>query len=298
MPTGRTEAFYWGLLGVLVTVVCILLTRQITHVDRGAMHEIGVAFDAEPAAGAVGVTLDNLEQHRFEVPIVAVTDYDELLFIITPGTRTVTVYGAQPFEMSCAYAPDVQSAAGLATFVAMVRRDPLTSIVDRGQATPQPLGLSDSVLPLTPHSVWGVVLTIPPSLRARLQRTTFAQAVIRCSFAKAIVAAPTFSGRSTIVALPKANSGIVALDMSAFDGISDVRFGGGITTPNSGDQLRILDPKDRLTRIQWSDEAALEQRDIILVLIGGLAAIAAATFIEALRPAVKSRATPGDAPAP
>lgn len=300
MESHRTESFYWGALGVVVTVVCIWLTRLITHIDHNAVHEIGVAFEAVQPRDVARVTIGNLEARRFAIPVIAPTDYNELLFIITPGTRSVTVYGAEPFEMSCAYVDEVRSAAALPTFVALVRNEQLTPIVDHAQAVAERLsqiaGL-DAVVTLATRHVWSISLPVPPSLRAKLDRAALAQAVIRCSFAKPIVASPTFTARSVIIALPDVNAGTVAVDMAAFDGIDDVRFGAGITNPNQGVQVRILDTKDRLVRIEWADEAALEQRDIILVLIGGLAAVAAAMFIESMRPAVKRRA-PGDGPAP
>jgi hypothetical protein len=281
-----------------VTVVCVALTRLITHVDRDAVHEIGVAFRIERPAGSVPITVANLLAHRFEMPRLALTDYNEMLIIIPPGTTSITVYGAAPFEMSCAYSDEVQIAAALPTFLGAVRKGPLTSIADRVTAAPQTLALgigTDSTI-LATRRVWGTLLRVPPSVRAKLQRTPLAQAVVRCSFAQSIVAAPTFSGRSVIVAVVDTRTGTVALDMSAFDGVDGLRFGGGVATANGGDQLRILDAQDRLVRVEWNDEAALEERDIILVLIGGLAAVAAATFIESLRPVVKSRAVPGDAP--
>jgi hypothetical protein len=41
--------------------------------------------------------------------------------------------------------------------------------------------------------------------------------------------------------------------------------------------------------VEWTDVAALERRDIILVLIGAISAIAAAMAIEAIRPVVERR---------
>jgi hypothetical protein len=299
MLTQRSEAFYWGLLGIFVAVVCVVLTHLVTHIDRGAVYQVGVAFNARNPTGAVAVSIPNLELHRFEIPILAPTNYDELLFIVTPATTSVTVYDSDPFEMSCAYSGDVQAAAALPTFVGLVRKEPLTLLGDHITGVPAKLTLvagSNSVTRLATRSVWSAELLLPPGLRANLQRTELARAVIRCSFAKPIVAAPTFSDRSIVVALPDSNTGTVALDMSAFDGVENVRFAGGVSNPNGGDEVRILDAKDRLVRIEWADQAALEQRDIVLVLIGGLAAIAAAAFIESMRPAVKKRSVPGGAP--
>ncbi len=101
--------------------------------------------------------------------------------------------------------------------------------------------------------------------------------------------APTFTERAITVRAQTGLGGAVFLDVSALEDVDDLRFSGGLQAPLGGDRTRILYAGDDIVSAEWVDVAAQEQRDIVLVIIGALSAIAAATVIEAVRPVVERR---------
>jgi hypothetical protein len=101
---------------------------------------------------------------------------------------------------------------------------------------------------------------------------------------------PTFTERAVTVRANTGSGGAVVLDVSALQDVDDLRFSGGLQAPLGGDRTRLLYGGDDIVSAEWVDVAAQEQRDIILVIIGALSAIAAAMAIEAIRPAVERQA--------
>lgn len=294
----RPAEFYWGLLAALVTLLCVFLTHLITHVDSHARRSIGFSIENDRPIDLLGLrpSAKDLESIRFTIPRVALVDYKQALFIITPGVRSVSMYAEEPLHVSCGSSAQIEASAPTHFFSELAKAPGLEPLPVRFDASPSVVPLRDdplSGLPAVKEQLWKAAFDVPADLRAKLAHTPDGQALIRCEFADSLAASPTFSGRFLMAGIPLVNTGIVALDLSAFDGISALSFGGGIAVPVSGDRVRFLDPDDRLVTAEWTDEAAAEQRDVILVLIGGLAAVAAAMAIEAIRPSVERRARGG-----
>lgn len=290
----RSARFYWGALTLLVTLVAVLLTRLITHVDSGANRSLGIAFDERNPLELSNTPSDlrALDRWRFEVPRVAITGYDEFLLIVTPNTRSVAIFEDAPVALSCAFSNDVESKLAAPSFVRIVKRMPLTPLALRFQNFPLANALRASGLsglPAIRQNLWRTFIAVPQSLRAALRRIAGGEAVIRCRLPQPLTASPTFTERAMTLAMLNSNAGVVAFDLSTFDGIDDLLFSGGVEIPLAGNRVRILDRDDRLVSVEWADDAAREQRDILLVLIGGLAAVAAAMAIETIRPSIEKR---------
>jgi hypothetical protein len=99
-------------------------------------------------------------------------------------------------------------------------------------------------------------ISVPEKLRANLQRLSNGQGVIRCRFAHPLTASPTCTDRSLTIEASNGQSGAAVLDVSALDGIDNLRFSGGLTIPLAGERTRLLDSHDKLIFVDWSDVAA------------------------------------------
>lgn len=142
-------------------------------------------------------------------------------------------------------------------------------------------------LPVSTTKQDGTLITIPNSLHVALTRRTSGQGAIRCQTSRPLAAAPTFTDRSLTIQAQNGSAGVVVLDVSALEDIDNVRFSGGIANAFLGDRTRILGPNNDVVSVEWNDVSAEEQRDIVLVTIGALAAIAAAMIIESVRPFIE-----------
>jgi hypothetical protein len=134
-----------------------------------------------------------------------------------------------------------------------------------------------------------VFIPIPNRMHAALAGAPDHRAGIVCKLARPLAMAPTFTERAITVRAQTGPGGAVFLDVSALEDVDDLRFSGGLEPLLGGDRTRVLYSGDDIVSAEWVDVTAQEQRDIVLVLIGALSAIAAATAIEAIRPAVERR---------
>jgi hypothetical protein len=284
----------WAACALVVFLFSAILTRVITKVDDGATRQIGVlVLSTKPLdINRLLVSPAEVENERFRVPHIAVIGYHAMLFVVPRDTTSIAVYENAPFAMSCNLAPAVEAGTSVPLFAALVRTTKLAPLPVHADTSASVVEIERQALPgmqaLT-RRLWRDSLAVPDSIRAELRRVPDGEVAIRCDFPEPLSASPTFSSRTLTIGAPVFMRGSAAVDFSAFDGIDDVRFSGGIQVPAAGDRVRVVDPNDRFISATWSDEAALEQRDVVLVLVGGLAAIGAAMAIEAIRPFVESR---------
>ena len=247
----------WLLLALAVALVAWQLTRWITHVDHRPAPVLSIVFDERPPflfeRIPISVTALQRERHRF--PEVALTSEGHLLFFVTPAMRSIAIRGIDSNQISCA---DAALSAGLASI-------PI-------QGTPG-----------------GLTIAIPERIRNALARAPDRRARIACALRRPLAAAPTFTERAVTIRVETSPGGAALLDVSALEDIDDLRFSGGLQAPLGGDRTRLVYSDDDVVSAEWVDVTAQEQRDIVLVLIGALSAIAAATAIEAIRPAVERR---------
>jgi hypothetical protein len=139
------------------------------------------------------------------------------------------------------------------------------------------------------RSTKGIVIPIPAAMRQTRTGIARARAAIACTFSRPQSTATTFTERSVTVQADTNPPGAVLLDISALESIDDLRFSGGAQVPFGGDRARLAYGDDNIVSAEWSDVLAQEQRDIVLVIVGALSAIAAAMVIEAIRPTIQSR---------
>jgi hypothetical protein len=263
--------FYWALLALLTALIGWRLTRLITHVNHGATSLVTILYDEQSPIQLrlTNVDVAVLERARFQVPRVVVSGSSETVFVVTARTRVITILDVKPQEASCSFTDRAFRSGSMPYLI-----DTLTS----GAVKP---------LPITMTQQHGTLITIPRSLHVALTHVTEAQGAIRCVLRRPLAAAPTFTGRSLTIQARNGSAGVVVLDVSALEDIDNVRFSGGIANAFLGDRTRILGPNNDVVSVEWDDVSAEEQRDIVLVTIGALAAIAAAMVIEALRPFIE-----------
>lgn len=259
----------WLLLALAVAVTAWQLTRWITHVDHGPSPVLTIDFDERPPFQFErlphGVTALQRERHQFAE--AAMTSQAHLLFLVTPTMRSITVGGVDPASVSCGSLP--YEPGGAAAFLVDA---------DRNAA----------LTPIEVQSRHGnVFLPIPDRIHAALARTPDRRAGIVCKLAHPLATAPTFTERAITVRAKTGTGGAVLIDVSALEDVGDLRFSGGLQSPLGGDRTRLLYAGDDIVSAEWSDVTAQEQRDIVLVVIGALSAIAAALAIETLRPLVE-----------
>ena len=209
--------------------------------------------------------LAGLRQRRFQLPRIIMTGNREALIAITRTTHNIALSDLPVKNLTCGYDLHTFTSASLATLVEAAKQD-----------TFEPLALSAA-------GASGTLIDVPIAFQAALRRTSTGQGIIRCRFVRELAGAPTFTDRSLTIH-GRNGSGLLLFDVSALENIDNVRFSGGIALPPLGERTRLLDPDDSVVSVEWVDVTAAERRDVILVTIGALAAIAAAMAIEAIRP--------------
>jgi hypothetical protein len=261
----------WLLLALVVALIAWQLTRWITHVNHSPRPVISIRFDERPpvkiARLSLGVT--GLQQERYRFAEAALTSQAHVLFLITPTTRSIALEGVDLREVSCSSLPDQRGES--AEFLVDAER---TAVL-----TPVPIQVSRD----------RVFIPVPKHMRDALARAPGRRGGIICKLAHPLATAPTFTERAVTVHARTGPGGVVVLDVSALEDVDDLRFSGGIQSLLGGDRTRILYAGDDMVSAEWVDVAAQEERDIVLVLIGALSAIAASTVIEAVRPIVERR---------
>jgi len=131
------------------------------------------------------------------------------------------------------------------------------------------------------------LIVVPDELRHSLASLPDGRGLIRCKTSRTLAASPTFSERAMTVRASNGLLGSVILDISALEDITNLRFSGGVEVPFAGERTRLLTGDQNVVAVDWVDASAQEERDIILVIIGALAAIGAAMAIEAIRPFIE-----------
>jgi hypothetical protein len=260
----------WLVLSAGVALIAWLLTRWITHVNYGSASVVTVAFD-ERAPFQVERFLNGfsgIREQRTHLPEALLTSRGNALFLVTPTTRSITIRGINVDDVSCDSLNEQRWSAALL------------------------LGAGKNVI-LTPIPVekrsGEVFIPIPNRIQAELHRSADARGAITCHFVHDLATSPTFTERAITVRAQTRPGQAVLLDVSALENIDDLRFSGGLQAPLGGERVRLLYGGDNVMSVEWTDVAALERRDIILVLIGAISAIAAAMAIEAIRPVVERR---------
>jgi hypothetical protein len=269
-PVDWKPRIVWGALAVLVGLGAWQLTRWITYVNRDARATITIAFDERPPLQLDRALLNAgaFQQDRFRVPRVVIISYAEALFLVTPASFSVRIDGVNPKNVSCGFSDRIATSASAAYLSETIRQAPLTPI-----EIPQ-------------SSASQTLILVPSALHAALAHER-GQGIIACRVARPLPAAPTFTDRSITVHALDGPTGAVFFDVSALEDIDNLRFSGGLQVPFAGERTRLLDSSDSIVTAEWANVTAQEQRDIVLVLVGALAAIAAAMAIEAIRPLVE-----------
>ena len=260
----------WLVLGILVGLSAWGLTIWITHVNHGEKPVVTVVFDEEPpfVLNADALDFGALARDRHRIPEAVLTSPARVLFLVTAATRSIRLLGIHPDSISCGLFPGLVGSAAFWVSDAPDAALPPVQTVATG---------SDTLIP------------VPPSLARLLALTSGVKGGIACRFHRRVAMAPTFTERAVTIRAETKSSGAVLVNVSALEDIDDLRFSGGLQLPFGGDRSRLLYGENNVVSAEWTDVTAQEQRDIILVLIGALSAIAAATIIEALRPLVEGR---------
>jgi hypothetical protein len=271
------ERNLWLVLAAIVIIVAWQLTRLITHVDRTPRAPLTLTIDQGPIARQVQLPLsvEALQTSLHRLAGAAMVNPARILLIITPTTRSVAVSGIGSAVASCAF---VAARGGVTAL--LVGAEPSASRVPIDVAQ----GNGDLHVPIS------------TSIDRLVASTVHAQGGVECTLSHPLSTAPTFTERSVTVRSGTPATPIL-IDVSALDDIDDLRFSGGVQLPFGGERVRLLYGGNDTLSAEWSDVNAQEKRDIVLVLIGALSAIAAATIIEAIRPSIESRSkAPGDTP--
>ena len=202
------------------------------------------------------------------MPRVVIVAYDEALFLVTPATFSIRIDGVNPKGVSCGFSDRIVASASAAYLSEAIRQGP-----------PKPIAIPQS-------SDSQTLIRVPSALHTALAHER-GQGIIACRVARPLPAAPTFTDRAMTVRALNGPTGAIFLDVSALEDIDNLRFSGGLQLPFAGERTRLLDSSDNVVSAEWANVTAQEQRDIVLVLVGALAAIAAAMAIEAIRPFVE-----------
>ena len=261
----------WAALAILTACVAWLLTRTVTRVHYGATAHLSVAFDERPpvAIAVSHLDLPFLKSSRYRIPAIVLLGRGAVLFLVGPTTRAILITTPDDGSIACAMVRGTfDSAAPLA-------------IVQRVTA-------GASLEPLAPTLVTGrtVRLSIPPRLHDELRRAANSQGAIQCSVQSELATPLTFTERA-LTLTGNNGGGALLVDAESLEDVDNVRFSGGIAVPLAGERVRLLTAADHTLSMEWIDVAAQEQHDIVLVFVGGLAAIAAAMAIEAVRPFIE-----------
>jgi hypothetical protein len=261
----------WLSIGVVVATIAWWLTHVITHVDHTPGATVTVAFDERPSFQfeRVPLAFSALQRERQRFDEAALTGRSQVVFFVTPATRAIAISGIHPGDVSCGALK--QEDADEAALLAGTARD-----TDR---TPVSVGTSGA----------GVSVVVPARLRRDLASKPGTRGAIACTFRRRVASEPTFTERALTVRATTGRGGAVLVDISALEDVDDLRFSGGLQAPLGGDRTRLLYGGDNVVSLEWADVMAQEQRDIVLVLIGALSAVAAASIIEGIRPVVERR---------
>lgn len=259
------------LLALVVAVIAWQLTRWITHVNHSQRPVVSIIFDERPSVEFERLPLDatGLQRERYRFAEAALTSQAHVLFLITPTTRSIALGGVDLRTISCSALPDQRGES--AAF--------LVDAESTAVLAPVPIQISRD----------RVFIPVPNRMREDLAQAPGRRGGIICQLAHPLATAPTFTERAVTVRARTSAGGAVVLDVSALEDVDDLRFSGGIQSLLGGDRTRILYGGDDIVSAEWVDVTAQEQRDIVLVLIGALSAIAASTVIEAVRPFVERR---------
>jgi hypothetical protein len=262
---------WWLVLAALVAVIAWQLTRTITHVDRSRRSVVTIAFDERPPFQFERLPLNvpTFQEARHRFPELALTSEAHVLFLVTAATHSITIRGVKPSELACRSLDEEQG--GPLEFLLNAEKDVMLA----------PIAIQtlrdDTFIP------------IPTRVRNALAHMPDRRAGIACTFLRPLATAPTFTERAATVRVDAGPGGAVLLDVSALEDVDNLRFSGGLQVPLGGDRTRLVYGRDDVVEAEWTDVTAQEQRDIVLVIIGALSAIAAALVIEAIRPTVENR---------
>lgn len=262
---------YWGGLAALVAIIAALLTGWITHVNKAEGPQLVLTFDESHTfpLERTALSLEALEEARFHIPRVIMATEGSVVFVVTPQTRSISLAGPKPRELSCGFLDSAQPGASAPYWVALTDAGPLRPI---------------AVVPKGPGQI---AIDVPEALRRSLAGLPTGQGAIKCKVRRVLASHPTFTERAMTVRGQNGPDGALLVDVSALEDVDNLRFSGGIAVPIAGERTRLLDRHDTIVSAEWSSVVAQERRDILLVIIGALAAIAAAMAIEAIRPFVE-----------
>ena len=265
-------SIYWALPALLTAMTGWWLTGIITHVDPNAKSTLTVVYDGSPARQntLTGVSLSRLQRERYDIPGVIVSSMQHALLVVTPETRSFEIKDLIARGLSCNFSFRVYKNASPAFFLEAARRDSLAPA------------------PIKSTADGGTLIVIPPALHEALARARNGQGLITCDSSRQIAGSPTFTERSLGLHV-EGLTGLFMFDVSGLEDIDNVRFTGGVAFPLAGDRTRFLDSSDNIVSTEWVDVSAEQLRDIVLIIIGALAAISAALWIETIRPFIERR---------
>ncbi|HTJ27001.1 MAG TPA: hypothetical protein VMA36_12660 [Candidatus Limnocylindria bacterium] len=260
----------WASLAVLTVLAASLLTHWVTSVHPNVEPTVRVVFDEQPPVVLrVGnVAPAELKAARYRIPAILFAAEDTVVFIVGPPTRSVAFENLDPRDVTCRVDERAFTSESFMSIAQKAQRDRIT------------------VLPVSATEQGGVRIAVPDALHAAIAATRNGQGAIVCTFARPPVAAPTFTERAVTV-MARNGAGAVVVDVSVLENVENLSFSGGIIVPFAGERVRLLAGADDVLSLAWVNVAAQEQRDVVLVLVGGLAAIAAAMAIEAVRPFIE-----------
>lgn len=260
----------WALLAVLVALAGWRLTVLVTHVDRRADSTVEIVYGEQPPTrmNLRDLSVSAVQKERDRIPGIVVSGSAQVLMLVTASSRSFTLNAGSALGLSCSYSNRVFERTTPLFLVEMARNGPLLPF------------------PVTQTAAGSVFVSVPAALHTALAHKRSGHGIILCTFSKPLAARPTFTDRSlTITVLGL--SGIFLFDVSALQDIDNLRFSGGVSFPLAGERTRFLVSTDNIVSVEWTDVTASERRDIVLVIVGALAAISAAMAIEAIRPFIE-----------
>jgi len=93
----------WLVLAIAIAAIAWQLTRMITHVDRTPRSVLTVTIDEPAATQFEGIPRDFAAVARLhhQFPEIALVGMADVLFLVTPATRSITVGKLDPAGISC-----------------------------------------------------------------------------------------------------------------------------------------------------------------------------------------------------